>query len=699
MVDNNAMMGASNFAKTNFTTEPILSESRKNDNSRLFSQSDLKVAVLQLVPNAATVHGQWTDGKQVIPTLSFSFENGVLRFIKSPMEHEWLRNVGDDWRVSIRENYRVYYKDLDADVCDFDNISGVLSQIAANSINAFKKRLTAEDSIRTKINGVMSKLDTTDLLDLLRASVLEVRKDMLLKLSIVRLRNEGNTLRATHIPTSLSVKADRPRHFDEEFLAEVENSFSTGIPVLTCNSSCQGHLAAIPVRQKNSFNGEKYFLLSKSTTGFTREDMFLLNTFAKSFEDIFQKNTKLKLLIRLRKEIRFKSFHGQASNYKELEQNFLKFMDGIIQEIFKVIPSCHSLTIRTYDPQTNSLKLLVDGKPHGNSEGENRHEEIGLREKFESVNAFTYTTYNSDVDYVYIRNTREPIPREYSELGLYRIISRREQTLSELCFPFFFSETVIGTINLEAREKRAFDEDLEYLYALKHTIEEKYRSLFSFSDVNWIRQLSKVTDPLHEIVNHLESDFFNAEQKELLQNLLISPVAGTSGGVEDVRGSELLDLIGKRVDKLYPNEECSLVSSLKGMVRLSGAVPTRVGADIFEGIWTIIRNLMSNTINHSPIFRRDEKYIISDLIRIDFGRRESRRDEIRVKYITYGLIPEEVAETAGLMPIESHDAADKPLHFGLYGLGLITRALGGYMTLSLSKCSRYDVVEFLLPRE
>ncbi len=81
-------------------------------------------------------------------------------------------------------------------------------------------------------------------------------------------------------------------------------------------------------------------------------------------------------------------------------------------------------------------------------------------------------------------------------------------------------------------------------------------------------------------------------------------------------------------------------------------------------------------------------------------RRESLiKDNIRVRFKTFGIIDENDLSVLCLHPIKRSYDISRPEHFGMYTLGLITRSIGGFVAVCEPCTSGETIIEFVLPKE
>lgn len=451
-----------------------------------------------------------------------------------------------------------------------------------------------------------------------------------------------------------------------------------------------------PIPVGGELLGDRYFYIFIPKEKLRTRDIYSSSTFSREFTERFKQSKRISLLSNQNRRVSTELGNITKTGIKkEFQKEFRK----LAKDTFSVI-NCHSITVRMKNPANNSLALYAMESTEDADGSDTRiglesdidATNISLSEYRTSVNAFTYLFSANGFDYVYLRNLNAQIPIEYGELGLDEDSRYRETSLSEFCMPFKFGDVTIGTVNLESSLKRAFDDDIEFLLLFRSALEDLYKKHFEVFDLEWYKLLTKFADPLHELENYLDTDFFNTAQKAVLKDLFVSDSKIDGRDTNSVL-ADLKPWFSEWVRSYYQKESQDFVDDVQSIVEFEISRNVSLSATVFAAITAIVKNLITNIEDHSYI-RRD-KIIISNSPLCQ-GHSEDEKS-LRIRYKTFGYFDDDTLEVFCLRPIERVTTNKNTRHYGAFVLGLLARSVGGYVAVEKSNEGYPVFVEFTIP--
>ncbi len=688
----------------------------------IFSEHDLRQCLGCTEFQEHTVSCFWIHNDRINPSLSFHLELGVIEKLESVrtanqklLELGYKRTPKESSirsGVMRRENYLIVSDRLHEHEEDFSSLIDCLSIAASRSINSTNAIINLNRRTHAKLSNIVSKNHGDDFQELVSKAA-QVLCDLSHRQVFTFEIFEGGDARVSSVHLPKDTEGVVMEGLSAQLLEAIVNA-NTSPLLASANESITLQLA-YPAEQKEQPNAAdtpevtSHVIAHKIDAGgrlangatfvgmtleaeVRNENVLHLASFSSSFEEVFLRTRRLSLISNLRRKAKTATPPDAGQTYSNIRNDFENFIAEHFEHLFS-LTNCHSATLRLFDPCTNSLQLVkgVSSSEAGTFDYLEEDSAISLKKFRDSANAFTFLIGHQHSEYTYIRNMNSRIPAEYKALGLNSAFATRPKTLSEVCMPFFFQETVIGTINIEAPQKSAFDDDLDFLLMFKSSLEDYYRQLFEVEDLGWTRQLTRFADPMHELSNYLDSGFFDKQQRAVLEKLFFSSRAEDSG-LQTLTLGQLQTWLSHWVHSYFDKESSDLISVIEGIVEINGPRDTALDPAASYIVRSIIRNLVINIVNYS--------YIDADKVLVSasglFGLR-SRSDEIRVRLKSFGPFDDQDLEVLCLRPIKRPYDVAKPEHFGMYSLGLLVRSVGGHVTIC--PASQYDetIIEFKIP--
>jgi len=295
------------------------------------------------------------------------------------------------------------------------------------------------------------------------------------------------------------------------------------------------------------------------------------------------------------------------------------------------------------------------------------------------------------------------------------MIPRREQTMSELCLPFYYRGVKIGVMNFESPVIHAFDaecirddasrikffyaffyakngeEPLEkyvvlrknsFFYTLKSFLQYLYETLYERSDLQRLSRFSEREVNLHELENLVDNTKKNPEQSldpyvDQISTLLTITRRYSSDNRDAGEGiyelfhktrAERIDAYGRAGNLITVPKEVVMQSTyldrhLPIKMQVSKRDPFKVKSGVAECLRDIYKNLLTNY----------------------FGHGDKENDRLEVKFQNNGtLIISQIytnppRSTKGKIWFVSPYECDGKVHSGLFIVGTLVRQLKGYV--------------------
>ena len=162
---------------------------------------------------------------------------------------------------------------------------------------------------------------------------------------------------------------------------------------------------------------------------------------------------------------------SRLNGFQHLRQLLLAFVAPLLGRALNNTRA-HSACMRVFSLDDRSLHVFIDCATELGAR--KQRDKISENLWQQSVVAFTFHT-GGTLSHTYIPLTSSaPLPNEYHTLGLRSVLSVRENTRSELCFPLFCGDVCVGTLNFESPVPDGFNEDIPFLQAIRLSIEAYY---------------------------------------------------------------------------------------------------------------------------------------------------------------------------------------------------------------------------------
>ncbi len=379
--------------------------------------------------------------------------------------------------------------------------------------------------------------------------------------------------------------------------------------------------------------------------------------------------------------------------YQEFEEPFRRFAASRLDQILSTTHA-FSAVVRLYDPELNELTIFeeaCDADGYRDTNRSHPYHAISLRLHRTSVNAFTFLDGGKKYDWVYINTFGSPVPKQYRESGLESSWMVRENARSEICFPLISGQLPFGVLNIESPLRGAFDDDIPYLLAEKRSIEAFYDRLIHASDVVWLRSHIIRYENIHEIKNYADHGFFNKETTDILARLLWSEAEArrTPDKKEDSISLGALKVnLEDWTYRMHSDLSEENITKIQSTLAFNFPHSMTVSLELFESVEVILKNLVQNVVRWGDPER--------DKITISVQHFYEIKDPgvIRVRMRTYGKITGDILERIGISPIKDKAGS---LHFGLFLVGMLTRALGGVLYVSRQVNVPSHIIDVRIP--
>lgn len=559
------------------------------DHDVLFSEQDLIRCLKCNDFRNDDISCYWIHNNRINPSLSFRALRGKAeKFTDVQSAYKDLKRNGfqsppsDDDVVNgvlRRYNYLIVSSGIKHKLESYSELLACLSEAAARSINATNAVINVTRRIHSNLNGIVSGNRDDDYHELLKKSGLSfqrlINKQTFL-VGIPRRLDEVADVSIELLEPQVSDTVIEPQpiraaiwQHKRTLLMGSNEPITLSLPIEL--NETESNIIVHRVVTGGSLSNMLVFVGILAQLDVRNEDVLQLSNFATSFEDIFTRTKRLSVISGLRGHTKSHVTPHGGQTHSRIRQIFQSYVSDMFRQVFSLV-DCHSTSLRLYDPCDNSLKSFCainssDGETFSSLSDE---KSIGLRKYRDSANAFTYLIGHKKFEYVYIRNVNSPIPKAYKDFGLNSTYSTRPKTTSELCFPFYFQESVIGTLNIESSSRGAFDDDLDFLLMFKSSLEDFYRKLFEFEDLGWTRQLTRFADPMHELSNYMDTGFFTRPQKEVLKRLFFEPRREFREPESQTVG-QLRSWVFHWIRSYFDKESADLIEIISDIVEINGS--------------------------------------------------------------------------------------------------------------------------------
>lgn len=380
---------------------------------------------------------------------------------------------------------------------------------------------------------------------------------------------------------------------------------------------------------------------------------------------------------------------------------FKKITQNLLDEILYTT-SAHSAGVSLYDGATRTLTTFCSAQGLGGGKKSESGAQIRISgNEQNSVVVFTFLDGGQRFPYVYIpristrvaidkagnhkSTVQVEISKELKSAGLKTCLMHRENTRSEICLPLLHGNLAFGTLNVEAAVPAAFNQDIEYIKAIKIAIEQAYRKINFHIDSAWLAAHANRTEAVHELWQYLETgNYFSSDQKRTLEALFPDRNSFKSKG--QVGLLQLKETIFKWIKERYDDK---LATLLERMIHFDHLEDRLVEIRVFESCEAALRNLIRNSVSHG--------YPDSDQVFVDdrpwFGMRSAKC--VRLHYQSKQQISSDLARQIGVRPITS--SSTERVSYGMFNVGMLSRLSGGTVFSYVDESSSKFVVEVHIP--
>lgn len=184
--------------------------------------------------------------------------------------------------------------------------------------------------------------------------------------------------------------------------------------------------------------------------------------------------------------------------------------------------SAHSASLRVFNPTTRSLESLALVEDEiTRTVPQERTQAIPISDSsYVTARAWNQTSRIDGNDYVY---------ENFLGSSTARNRQHRKETQSELCFPFYFKDIKIGTVNIESPDPDSLNLEIDYLQTVLNTVEGHLALLIDAHDAAWLSRRSELYHGVHKVLRIVESDAVDDRTaREIEQHIDIRtpPLAG-----------------------------------------------------------------------------------------------------------------------------------------------------------------------------
>jgi hypothetical protein len=440
----------------------------------------------------------------------------------------------------------------------------------------------------------------------------------------------------------------------------------------------------------------RFVLIVQSTRGFTKAELDSVQLIIDAHIQEKTLSQRLESLVSVRRKlqdlIELKHFPDQISSSYFLSI-FHEYCDFVANKIIETTMA-HSVTVRLFQSGKRSLCLFYatkDNEGEGNYDKSYVADEINVaKRRFSSLNAFVFSQ-ELDYSYIpYISHTdpnKNEISKDLRKLGLQSIINARKNTKSELCLCLKYRTIPVGTINIESSIARAFDEQIDYLQALRDNIQEGFERTLGYNDIQSLSTQIINHAAVHELDQYLNLDLFNKHQKKLLSDLFRLRTVSTNYSSDIDIKKWLTDW----VKQTYRQLDKSTQEEIINIVQIKSICRERITPDMWSGLQFILKNLIQNIVGYGSIDKNDGVCILID-DRPLFGIGKTRA--LRVVCKQSPIRDQATLEKVGISPIISKD---NQARFGMLLIFMIAKTLGGYVFIDRSILSSTLEIVIIMP--
>jgi hypothetical protein len=337
----------------------------------------------------------------------------------------------------------------------------------------------------------------------------------------------------------------------------------------------------------------------------------------------------------------------------------------------------HSATLRIFDPFSKKLLLISEVLSSKNNFNKDTDRDIPLKDH-KSINVLTFKNCKKN-SFSFSKDIKD----YKKELGIFD----RPTSKSELCFPLYFKQIKIGTINFESPSEDGFgtilkrtktikknideysnDTTFNYYYSIKNLIEEYSEVLFDSSDKLWLSKRIHIYQNIHELKSLLQVDDIGDQYKETIRNAINLSQEATP---ED-SGIELF----KSIEQFYnefisdiKNQSLEVARLLESKIFFQNSKNSiiHISGETYSFLNILFKNVFSN-------FNRLDKFSDGEFINVSLSK-----NVLTLKiFFAFNNYSEKNIDKYFVRPFSDIIRESKKVHYGLFLIGMITRQLKGF---------------------
>jgi hypothetical protein len=459
-------------------------------------------------------------------------------------------------------------------------------------------------------------------------------------------------------PHSRNIQDRRYPNYCKSIIENSKEKFKYKKPVL--GKSKNRYFLIIPFKKDDKDELIDKVILVTSVNSIPQDIPRNIDQYIQYYFNSFLEEVKGKFLSKLQEQIKeFKIHQSVQEGILNIHELLTPTVPSIFNDLL-TLTNAFSVTIRLFNPKTNSLDLLFENKKDGvvkhvTKEGIN---DIPINSNW-SVNATAFRNCTHKKPYIYVKDLSRKFIKRKNYCLLYR-----ENAKSEICFPIFFKNVKIGTFNLESPRINGFRNDIEFISNIKRSIDNHISLVYDIHDKSWMANTIKVKQNIHEIKQIINSDDFPPSFRDLIHYYITEMRITSSNRL--VKIGNLLNFHSNYLKKL---KHYSHYSSLKKGCKINIESPdTEIQDYKLDMLQIIYQNLLDNYRKYGDIER--------DIISLS----QDRNRPFYIKFIvkSSSMIRDDIINKCLIVPFESFSGKEKRIHDGLFIVGMLARHLSGY---------------------
>lgn len=441
----------------------------------------------------------------------------------------------------------------------------------------------------------------------------------------------------------------------------------------------------------------RFLLIVQSPDGIRKSDLFAIELIVHTYVHQRTVANRLQTLAAARRKIQdipVRQIPSENISHSGLMKLFADYCNWICREVLEATPA-HSMTVRIYDHAKRSLLVVgsaidVDGSWQAASASG-----ISVKEnRFTSLNAFVFVNAASQsFPYAHLPRitaggiTTDQIPGNLQKLGLRSIMNVRPNTQAEICLPLRCDQVPIGTVNVEAPVPDVFNDHLNFLVAVRDSVEEAYEKTMGYNDIRTLARQIATHAAVHELDQHLEllPPLFNTEQTELLRRLF------NLRSSTEVQQTDLGEWLEQWAKQAYCKQSDNTIQKIVNLVQIKSINCSRMSESQWAGVQFLVKNLIQNVVSHGSIEPGEGNSIIVD-DRPLYGA--GGHDLLRISSKQSAIRDKETLDRVCVAPIFSRSNGAR---YGMLLIGLITKTLGGQVFVGRDPSSSFTECLIRMP--